>query len=216
MSFPSQDLSAEPKSMQDVGTALDPTNAEASIDHEYSHGFEELQKLRQGLHQRHIQMIALAGTIGIGLFLSSGKAIATSGPLGAFLAYTIVGAALYSVVLVVGEMGALLPLSGGIIRYADHFVDPALAFANGWNEVYNRLLSIPSEIVSAAVIIEFWVHVNNAAWITLFGVVMLATALFFVRVYGEIEFAFATLKIALVIGINIMVCFRHSQGYIGD
>lgn len=165
---------------------------------------EEIQAFKQGLHQRHIQMIALAGTIGTGLFLSSGRAIATAGPLGAFLAYSIIGLAVSSVVFAVGEMGALVPLNGGVIRYAEIFCDPALAFANGWNQIYAYIVSIPSEIVAAAIIIEFWVTINNAVWITIFGILMLVTALLFVRVYGELEFGFSMLKIMLVVGINIM------------
>lgn len=51
--------------------------------------FGEIHAVKQGLHQRHIQMIALAGTIGTGLFLGSGRAIARAGPLGAFLGYSI-------------------------------------------------------------------------------------------------------------------------------
>lgn len=165
---------------------------------------EEIHAFKQGLHQRHIQMIALAGTIGTGLFLSSGRAIATAGPLGAFLAYSIIGLAVSSVVFAVGEMGALVPLNGGVIRYAEIFCDPALAFANGWNQVYSYVVSIPSEIVAAAIIIEFWITINNAIWITLFGILMLVTALLFVRVYGELEFGFSMLKIMLIVGINIM------------
>lgn len=164
----------------------------------------EVGEVRQGLHQRHIQMIALAGTIGTGLFLGSGRAIARSGPLGAFLGYSIIGLAVSSVVFAVGEMGALVPLNGGIVRYAEYFCDPALSFANGWNLVYSYLTSIPAEIVAAAVLVEFWVTVNNAIWITVFGVLMIITALLFVRVYGELEFFFSVLKIMLVIGINIM------------
>ncbi|KAE8155143.1 amino acid permease/ SLC12A domain-containing protein [Aspergillus avenaceus] len=165
---------------------------------------EEVQQFKQGLHQRHIQMIALAGTIGTGLFLGSGRAIATAGPVGAFLGYSIVGLLVSSVIFAVGEMGSLAPLTGGIIRYSELFCDPALAFANGWNEVYSYLVSIPSEIVAAAVIIEFWVTLNNAIWITIFGILMLAASLLFVRVYGELEFGFSMLKIMLVVGINIM------------
>ncbi|KAH1985696.1 hypothetical protein KXW60_003215 [Aspergillus fumigatus] len=164
----------------------------------------EIRLVKQGLHQRHIQMIALAGTIGTGLFLGSGRAIARSGPLGALLGYTIVGLAGSTVVFAVGEMGALVPLNGGVVRYAMLFVDPALAFANGWNQVYSYLVSIPAELSATAVIVEFWVTVNNAIWITVFGVLMLATALLFVRVYGELEFGFSLIKIMLVIGINIM------------
>lgn len=165
---------------------------------------QEIHALKQGLYQRHIQMIALAGTIGTGLFLSSGRAIATAGPLGAFLAYTIIGLAVSSVIFGVGEMGALVPLNGGVIRYAEIFCDPALAFANGWNQIYSYIVSIPSEIVAAAVIVEFWVTINNAIWITVFGLLMIVTALLFVRVYGELEFFFSMLKIMLIVGINIM------------
>ncbi|KAF2716173.1 proline-specific permease [Polychaeton citri CBS 116435] len=149
-------------------------------------------------------MIALAGAVGTGLFLGSGRAIAAAGPLGAWLGYTLVGCLVAPVVWVMGEMGALVPLSGGVVRYAELFVDPALSFANGWNLVYSYLVSIPAEIVAAAVLVEFWVTVNNAIWITLFGVLMLITAFSMVRVYGEVEFFFCTLKILLVIGINVM------------
>ncbi|KAJ5609587.1 hypothetical protein N7528_010154 [Penicillium herquei] len=165
---------------------------------------EEITDFKQGLHQRHIQMIALAGTVGTGLFLSSGKAIADAGPLGAFLAYSIIGLLVSSVVFGVGEMGALVPLNGGVIRYAEIFCDPALAFANGWNQVYSYIVSIPAELVAAAVIVEFWITINAAIWVTIFGVLMIVTALLFVRVYGELEFGFSILKIMLIIGINIM------------
>lgn len=76
-------------------------------------------------------MIALAGTIGTGLFLGSGRAVANAGPLGAWLGYTIIGVTVCSVVLAVAEMGALVPLSGSVVRFTEFFVDPALAFANG-------------------------------------------------------------------------------------
>lgn len=165
---------------------------------------EELETVRQGLHQRHIQMIALAGTIGTGLFLSSGRAIVNAGPLGAFLAYAIIGLLVSSVVLGVGEMGALVPLNGGVVRYAELFCDPALSFANGWNQIYSYIISIPAEIVAAAVIVEFWITVSNAIWITIFGLLMTVTALLFVRIYGELEFGFSMLKIMLIIGVNIM------------
>lgn len=166
--------------------------------------FEEVGAVKQGLNQRHIQMIALAGTIGTGLFLGSGRAIARSGPLGAFLGYSVVGLAVSSVVFAVGEMGALIPLNGGQIRYAQHFFDPAMSFANGWNQVYSYAVSIPAEIVAAAVLVEFWTTISNAVWITIFGVLMIITALTFIRVYGELEFTFSMLKIMLIIGINVM------------
>lgn len=95
-------------------------------------------------------MIALAGAIGTGLFLSSGKAIARAGPLGALMGYTFVGVLVSGVVLSIAEMSALVPLSGGVIRHAEYFVDPALSFANGWNQVYGSMVSLPAELVAAA------------------------------------------------------------------
>lgn len=199
------------KDVRDAGTPVDGFNDTGDIEGRISSGFEENTQLRQGLHQRHIQMIALAGTLGTGLFLSSGQAIARSGPLGTWLAYSIIGGTLFSVVLAVGEMGALVPLNGGIVRYSENFVDPALAFANGWNEIYAHIVSIPSEITAAAVLVDFWIQVNNGIWITVFGVAMLCSTLVFVRVYGELEFGFALMKIALVIGLNIMVSLQFKQ-----
>ncbi|CAI7598056.1 unnamed protein product [Penicillium manginii] len=173
------------------------------LDEENAAGqLEEINNFQQGLHQRHIQMIALAGTVGTGLFLSSGRAIAHAGPLGAFLSYSIIGLAVSSVVFGVGEMGALAPLQGGVIRYCDVFFDEALAFANGWNQIYSYIVSIPSELVACAVIVEFWITVSSAIWVTVFGIIMIITALLFVRIYGELEFAFSTLKIMLIIVIT--------------
>lgn len=101
---------------------------------------------------------------------------------------------------------ALVPLSGAIIRHAEYFVDPALSFAQGWNSVYNYLISLPAELTAAAVIVSFWDDwTTAAAWIVLFGGLLVIANLLFVRVYGEMEFVFATLKILLIVGINLMV-----------
>lgn len=149
-------------------------------------------------------MIALAGTIGTGLFLGSGKAIANGGPLGALMGYTFVGVLVIGVVLSIAELSALIPLSGAIIRHAEHLVDPALSFAQGWNSIYSSLVSLPAELVAAAVIVDFWSSVNSAVWITVFGLLLVIANLMFIRVYGEMEFTFASLKIMLIIGLNLM------------
>lgn len=149
----------------DVAFCHDVEMVSAKPEYDTSNGvcsFEEVEQLRQGLHQRHIQMIALAGTIGTGLFLGSGVALVNGGPLGAILAFTLVGMAVGCVCLVVGEMGALMPLTGGMIRYAEVFFDPALSFADGWNQTYGCIVGLPAEIVAASVLVSFWIQVNNA------------------------------------------------------
>jgi yeast amino acid transporter len=150
-------------------------------------------------------MIALAGTIGTGLFLNSGSAIVHGGPLGAFLGYLFVGILVTGPVLSIAEMSALVPLSGGIIRHAEYFFDPALSFANGWNTIYSSMVSLPAEITAAAVVVDFWTNsVSNGVWITIFGLLLVCSNIFLVRIYGETEFVFASLKIMLVIGLNLM------------
>ena len=185
--------------------ALDRAADVPPLDEESGGGMSEVAEVRKGLHSRHIQMIALAGTIGTGLFLSSGRAISRSGPLGALIGYLVMGAVAGVVTLATAEMGALVPLNGGIVRYSRYWVDPALSFANGWNLVYSYSVPMPAEIVAATVLVEFWITINGAIWITIFGVLMLASGFCIIRVYGEMEFGFSLMKIALIVGVNLMV-----------
>jgi amino acid transporter len=67
------------------------------------------------------------------------------------------------------------------------------------------MVGIPAELVAAAVILEFWAQINNAIWIVVFGFLIVVSNLCFIRVYGELEFVFAMLKIMLIVGLNIMV-----------
>lgn len=107
----------------------------------------------------------------------------------------------------VAELSALVPLSGATVRHAEYFVDPALSFAQGWNSLYSWFVSLPAELTAAAVIVSFWDSTTTAAaWIVLFGSLLVIANLLFVRVYGEMEFIFASLKIMLIVGLNIMVC----------
>jgi amino acid transporter len=67
------------------------------------------------------------------------------------------------------------------------------------------MLGLPAELTAAAVIVQFWSTINSAIWITVFGLLVIGSNLLFVRIYGETEFTFATLKILLIVGLNIMV-----------
>ncbi|KAI2790893.1 hypothetical protein POX_c03744 [Penicillium oxalicum] len=165
---------------------------------------QERQNLRRGLSQRHVQMIAIAGAIGTGLFLGLGGSIATGGPLGALLGYMFVGVIVCSIQFALGEVTALLPVTGSFVRHAEVLVDPALSFAIGWNIVYGCFLSVPSEISAAVVLIQYWTDINAAVWVTILIVVSVVVAISFIRVYGEVEFVFALLKILLVIFVVIL------------
>ena len=66
--------------------------------------------------------------------------------------------------------------------------------------------------MQAAVIVDFWSNINNAVWISVFGLLVVASNIFFVRVYGELEFIFATFKILLIVGLNLMSLVLVSGG----
>ena len=164
---------------------------------------QENQNLKRGLAQRHISMIALAGAIGTGLFLSLGGAIQTGGPLGALLGYSFIGLIVCAVQFALGEVSALLPVTGSFVRQAEFLMDPALGFALGWNIVYGNWLSVPSEITAICVLFQFWTDVNSSAWIVVFILLTTVVGVSFIGIYGEIEFFFAILKILLIVGLII-------------
>ncbi|KAH6695633.1 proline-specific permease [Plectosphaerella plurivora] len=164
----------------------------------------EDRDLRRGLQQRHLSMLGLAGAIGTGLFLGLGGSIQTGGPLGALLGYATVGLVVCAVQFALGEVAALLPVTGAFVRHAEFLVDPAWGFAIGWNLVYGNLLSIPAEITAICVLFEFWTDVTPTVWIIVFIVLTTAVGLSLIRVFGEVEFSFALLKIALVIFLIIL------------
>ncbi|KAK2614955.1 hypothetical protein N8I77_001742 [Diaporthe amygdali] len=164
----------------------------------------ELHDLKRGLTERHLSMLGIAGAIGTGLFLSLGGAIQTGGPLGALLGYAMVGGIVCSVQFALGEVTALLPVTGSFVRHAGFLVDPALEFAIGWNLVYGNLLSIPSEITAICVLFQFWTDLNSALWIIIFIIATVVVGVAFVRIFGEVEFFFAVLKILLVVFLIIL------------
>ncbi|ROW07007.1 hypothetical protein VPNG_06666 [Cytospora leucostoma] len=164
----------------------------------------ESHRLKRGLAERHLSMLGIAGAIGTGLFLSLGGAIQTGGPLGALLGYAIVGGIVCAVQFALGEVTALLPVTGSFVRHAGFLVDPALEFAIGWNLVYGNLLSIPSEITAICVLFQFWTDLNSAVWIVIFVIATVAVGVAFIRVFGEVEYVFAILKVLLVVFLIIL------------
>ncbi|CAL5866445.1 uncharacterized protein PFLUO_LOCUS653 [Penicillium psychrofluorescens] len=164
----------------------------------------EDQDLRRGLHQRHIGLIAIAGAIGTGLFLGLGGSIQTAGPLGALLGYATVGIIVCSVQYALGEVTALLPVTGSFVRHAEVLVDPALGFAIGYNLVYGNCLSIPTEITAICVLFQYWTDINPSLWIMIFIVLTVIIGLSFIGIYGEVEFWFALLKIVFIIFLILL------------
>jgi len=104
-----------------------------------------------------------------------------------------------------GEMATWLPLPGGIPQYCARFVDPAMGFAVGWNNWYQSSITLCAEISAAAIVISFWnSEINAAAWIAIIIVVVFCLNIFAVKIYGEAEFIFASIKIITIIGLLIL------------
>jgi yeast amino acid transporter len=164
----------------------------------------EQQDLSRGLKQRHIGLIAIAGAIGTGLFLGLGGAIQTGGPLGALLGYITIGLIVCAVQFALGEVSALLPVTGSFVRHAEFLTDPALGFAIGWNIVYGNCLSIPAEITAITVLFQYWTDINSALWIMIFIALTFAIGISMIKIYGEVEFWFAVLKILFIIFLIIL------------
>jgi amino acid transporter len=148
----------------------------------------EERDLHRGLSQRHISLIAIAGAIGTGLFLGLGSSIQTAGPAGALIAYTIIGLVVCAVQFALGEVTALLPVTGSFVRHAEVLVDPGWGFAVGWNIVYGNWFSIPAEISAICVLFQYWTPINPSVWIMLCIVMTFLVGIALVRVYGEVEF----------------------------
>lgn len=164
----------------------------------------EERDLSRGLKQRHISLIAIAGAIGTGLFLGLGGSIQTAGPLGALLGYMTVGLIVCCVQFALGEVTALLPVTGSFVRHAEFLVDPALGFAIGWNIVYGNCLSIPTEITAICVLFQYWTDISSALWIMIFIALTFAVGISFIGVFGEIEFWFALLKVVFIIFLILL------------
>jgi lysine-specific permease len=140
---------------------------------------------------RHLNMIAIGGTIGTGLFIGGGAALAYAGPLGALIGlfsltegYSIVSILVYAVVTSIGEMACFRPTSGSFNSYAGMYVDPALAFALGWNYWLQWAITLPSELSAAALLISYW-YPDSPMWIWSMVIlfILMAVHLIGVRVF---------------------------------
>ncbi|KAJ4303256.1 lysine permease [Kalmusia sp. IMI 367209] len=177
-------------------------------------------QLQRKLSSRHLQFVAIGGTVGTGIFIASGKSIATAGPVGALLAYVFIGTLVYAVMQALAEMSTYLPISGAFTQYASRFVDPSLGFSMGWIYWFSWSITYALELSAAGLIIQWWdSSLNIAIFITIFWVPITLVNFLPVDLFGEFEFWFASLKAVALVGFMIFsICINAGagqQGYIG-
>jgi lysine-specific permease len=105
-------------------------------------------QLQRKLSARHLNMIAIGGSIGTGLFLASGATIANAGPGGALLAYALIGVMIYFLMTSLGELATHNPTSGAFFTYGTKYVEGGFGFALGWNYWYNWAITVAFELVA--------------------------------------------------------------------
>jgi len=161
---------------------------------------EQQNGLKRTMQTRHLSMIALGGTIGTGLFVTSGATISQAGPMGALVAYGVIGLMVFFLMTSLGEMATNNPVSGSFSTYADMYVEPAFGFAMGWNYWFNWAITVAVEASTVGVVMGFWFpHVPTWIWSAIVMVLITAINLMSARTYGETEFWMALIKVVAVI-----------------
>ncbi|WRT66090.1 uncharacterized protein IL334_003043 [Kwoniella shivajii] len=158
----------------------------------------------RGLRMRHVQLIAISGSIGSALFVSIGNPLTSAGPLGLLIGLGIWCAVVWAASNCLIEMTCLLPVDGGFIHYAGRFVDKSFGMALGWNYVITQLALICLELLSLNVIVEYWTLTLHPAILISAGLVaFFIIQIWSVRWFGEIEFYISITKVFLMIGLTL-------------
>ncbi|KAI9372815.1 amino acid permease/ SLC12A domain-containing protein [Aspergillus egyptiacus] len=170
-------------------------------------------KLNRSLSARQVQMIAIGGTIGTGLFLGTGKALATGGPASMLIAYAISGGIVFVTMLSLGEMAAFIPVAGSFCTFAGRFVDDAFGFALTWNYWFNDAVSTAADLVALQLVLQYWSD-NFPGWAfsLIFWAVLIGLNLFAVKVYGEVEYWMSVLKVITIVAFIILGIFVNCGG----
>ena len=176
-------------------------------------------ELKRGLSSRHMNMIAIGGAIGTGLFVASGATISQAGPGGALVAYLAMGLMVFLLMQSLGEMSSYLPVPGAFETYATRFVSPSFGFALGWNYWFNWAITVAAELAAASIVMAYWwPSVPSWMWSAGFLALLFLLNVLSARAYGEGEFWFAIIKVAavlvfLVLGILMIAgIMGHSPG----
>ncbi|KAF7196573.1 putative amino-acid permease P7G5.06 [Pseudocercospora fuligena] len=146
------------------GSSIDTSDAESG------------HQLKRELKGRHMQMIAVGGAIGAGLFVGSGSALQAGGPASLVLGFIIIGFMLLLTMQALAELAVLFPVNGAFFTYAVRFIDPSWGFAIGWDYAIGWLVILPFEITAASLTIAFWdsaKDINIGVWITVFLVALI-------------------------------------------
>ncbi|WP_051558900.1 amino acid permease [Allorhizobium undicola] len=178
----------------------------------------------KALTSRQIQMIAIGGAIGTGLFLGAGGRLAAAGPALIFV-YAICGFFAFLVLRALGELIMHRPTSGSFVSYAREFYGEKMAFAVGWMYWLNWAMTSVADVTAVALYMNFFKQyvpwlAGVDQWMFALGalVIVLSMNMLSVKVFGELEFWFSLIKVAalvsfLGIGIYFVIFGTPIEGH---
>lgn len=184
-------------------------------------GRDDRARLHRGLSSRQVSMIAIAGTIGTGLFLGTGRSLATGGPASILICYTIVGFIVYITLLLLGEMATQYPVAGSFNAYAVRFFSPSYGFALSWNYWFNDAVSVAGDLTAAQMLLSYWTPNHLWAISVCFWFFLVGVNSIHVKAYGELEYWLSLLKIVtivvfIIMGVLVNVGVNSDGRYIGS
>ncbi|MFI1398200.1 amino acid permease [Streptomyces sp. NPDC020681] len=168
--------------------------AEASQDEGYE----------RGLGARQVQMIAIGGAIGVGLFLKAGANIEKAGP-SLILMYALAGVVVFFIMRALGELLLYRPVSGSFVEYAREFLGPVFGFVTGWTYWLNWVVTGMAELTAAAIYMNYWFP-EIPQWVSalVFLVLLFGLNLISVKLFGELEFWFSMIKVTAILGMIVI------------
>jgi AAT family amino acid transporter/D-serine/D-alanine/glycine transporter len=160
--------------------------------------------LGRGLKGRQIQMIAIGGAIGVGLFLGSGKAIQQAGP-SLLVTYVAAGAVIVLIMRALGELLLYRPVAGSFATYAEEFVGSWAGFATAWTYWLMWVTIAMAEITAVGIYVQYWVP-GLPQWVPALValVALLGVNLITVTLFGEFEFWFALIKVVTIVAMIVL------------
>ncbi|MBT8545168.1 amino acid permease [Polynucleobacter paneuropaeus] len=175
---------------------------------------EKSKDLERGLGQRHIEMIAIGGCIGTGLFMGSGKAISLAGP-GILFIYALTGFILYFVMRAMGELLLYNLEYKSFVDFAEDILGPTAGFFVGWSYWFVWIVAAIAEIIAISGYISFWLP-NLPHWISAVCIILLLLTLnlLTVKAFGELEFWMAIIKVVAIVGLILLGLYLCVTGFV--
>jgi len=172
--------------------------------------------LSRGLKNRHVQLIALGGAIGTGLFLGVSTTVQMTGPA-VLLGYALGGFIAFMIMRQLGEMMVEEPVAGSFSHFANKYWHPFAGFASGWNYWILYVLVGMAELTAIGTFVHFWLP-NVPVWASaaFFFVLINLVNLVNVRIYGEFEFWFSIIKVVAIIAMILFGSYLLFSGNGGE